>query len=271
MDNSVRCGTGFRIVGYPSRGRPSPSLRGPSPPVTVPSHPVETRLMTAPRQAPNPAAHRIAVPWTVRVAGWSARHRWLVFVLWFVGTIGIFVASLAAGGTDSAEAVSNDERAKYEVEQGVSWSRTPRTRRARGGGPLGSSSCWSSSNPDATVDDPGFAAAIADIVARLGALQTTVEGTTRAGPRAARRPDDRAAIGGPRVPRSDDRPDRGARPGRRGEARCTIGTGACGRRRDQGRLPGLSDPCAERTRSRTTRFRSSSTADSTPRFGSRSR
>ena len=37
-------------------------------------------------------------PWTVRVALWSARHRWPVFGLWFVLTIGIFVASLGMGG-----------------------------------------------------------------------------------------------------------------------------------------------------------------------------
>ncbi len=47
-------------------------------------------------------------PWTVRVAAWSARHRWPVFGLWFLLTIGLFVASLAAGGTLTADAVDND-------------------------------------------------------------------------------------------------------------------------------------------------------------------
>src|SRR5215207_8689438 len=47
-------------------------------------------------------------PWTVRVAGWSARHRWFVFALWMVLAIGLLVASLAAGGTLSADAVDND-------------------------------------------------------------------------------------------------------------------------------------------------------------------
>jgi len=47
-------------------------------------------------------------PWTARVAAWSAAHRWPVFVLWFVLTIGTFVASLALGGTKAVEAVSND-------------------------------------------------------------------------------------------------------------------------------------------------------------------
>ena len=46
---------------------------------------------------------------------WSARHRWPVFGLWFVTTIGLFAASLAPGGTRTVEAVSNDQRAKYEA------------------------------------------------------------------------------------------------------------------------------------------------------------
>ena len=48
------------------------------------------------------------LPWTVRVAAWSARHRWPVFGLWFVLTIGLFVGSLAAGGSRTADAVDND-------------------------------------------------------------------------------------------------------------------------------------------------------------------
>jgi hypothetical protein len=39
-------------------------------------------------------------PWTVRLAGWSAKHRWPVVGLWLVLTIGMFIASLAAGGTN---------------------------------------------------------------------------------------------------------------------------------------------------------------------------
>jgi RND superfamily putative drug exporter len=47
-------------------------------------------------------------PWTVRVAMWSARHRWPVFAAWLVLTIGLFVGSLAAGGTSTADAVDDD-------------------------------------------------------------------------------------------------------------------------------------------------------------------
>ncbi len=37
---------------------------------------------------------------------WSAAHRWSVLALWFVVTIGLFVASILAGGTTAQNAVS---------------------------------------------------------------------------------------------------------------------------------------------------------------------
>src|SRR4051794_27271941 len=46
-------------------------------------------------------------PWTVRVATWSARHRWPVFLLWFVATFGLLGASFAAGGISTLD-VNND-------------------------------------------------------------------------------------------------------------------------------------------------------------------
>lgn len=110
-------------------------------------------------------------PWTVRVAASSAAHRWPVIALWFVATIGLFAASLAAGGTDAANAVDDDGGTVYE------------SRRAN--------ELFSASGPQeapgqllylvvsvdpATVDDPALAKAIRDIVARTTALTSTVEG-----------------------------------------------------------------------------------------------
>jgi RND superfamily putative drug exporter len=128
---------------------------------------------------PSPdAGHRpIGVPWTVRVAGWSARHRWPVFVLWFVATIGIFVGSLAAGGTNAAEAVSNDERSKYEAGEAYVVYNAANTQSAE---EASAQFLLVVSNPSGTVDDPAFAAAISDMVARLAAVQSTADGT--AGP-----------------------------------------------------------------------------------------
>src|SRR5262245_41759096 len=71
-----------------------------------------------PERAPADGPERLAgVPWTVRIADWSARHRWPVFVLWFVATIGLFAGSLGYGGTRAVDAVSRDQRARYESSE----------------------------------------------------------------------------------------------------------------------------------------------------------
>ena len=56
-------------------------------------------------------------PATVRVAMWSARHRWLVVLLWFVATIGVFAASLSMGGINAADANSNPNERKLEASE----------------------------------------------------------------------------------------------------------------------------------------------------------
>src|SRR5262245_57961403 len=56
------------------------------------------------------------LPWTVRVSAWSARHKWLVFGLWFALTIGLFAVSLAMGGTQAADAVDDDREDQTTFE-----------------------------------------------------------------------------------------------------------------------------------------------------------
>ena len=109
-------------------------------------------------------------PWTVRAAAWSAAHRWPVFVLWLVGTIGLFAGSLAAGGTNAADAVSNEQRSKYEAgEAGVLFNASGTEAPSQqfllivGGEP-------------GAATTPAFQAVVADAVARLGALRSTVGG-----------------------------------------------------------------------------------------------
>ena len=55
-------------------------------------------------------------PLTVRVAMWSARHKWLVFVLWFAGTFGTLAASIAAGGINTIDAFDDPNGPKLESE-----------------------------------------------------------------------------------------------------------------------------------------------------------
>src|SRR5689334_9057466 len=52
--------------------------------------------------------------WTVRIAMFSARHRWPVFVLWFVAMIGLFAGGIAMGGTETQNAVANTDRVQSE-------------------------------------------------------------------------------------------------------------------------------------------------------------
>ncbi|HEY6057596.1 MAG TPA: MMPL family transporter [Candidatus Limnocylindrales bacterium] len=54
----------------------------------------------------SPGAVPPSKPLTVRVATWSARHRWPVFAAWFVFTIGLFVLSGAMGGTRTMSSMS---------------------------------------------------------------------------------------------------------------------------------------------------------------------
>ncbi len=118
-------------------------------------------------------------PWTVRVAGWSARHSWPVLALWFVFTIGLFVASGLAGGTNAQGAVSQDQRAKYEAAHAydVFNDAGPKAAPTQ---PV----YVIISNPNGTLADPAYKQAVTDAVAKLTALQSTVDGTT--GPTFAR-------------------------------------------------------------------------------------
>src|SRR5258706_10424436 len=127
--------------------------------------------LTAAMHPPGPSPKNLKrPPWTARVAGWSARHRWPVFALWFVVTIGIFIASIAAGGTRAVEAVSNSERAKYEAgEAYVVYSDANASAGQQA--PASQQFLMLVSSADKTVDDPAFAADVKAITARLTALQ----------------------------------------------------------------------------------------------------
>ena len=55
-------------------------------------------------------------PLTVRIATWSARHRWPVFVLWFVATFGILAGSFTAGGISTLDVNDDPNGPKLESE-----------------------------------------------------------------------------------------------------------------------------------------------------------
>ena len=107
-----------------------------------------------PESAPAPAAK----PLTVRVASWSARHRWPVVAAWFLFTVGLFAASLALGGTKTLS----------EMGGGV-----PRTESAladqvfaAGGQSAPHEDLYLVvRNPGLATTDPAYRAAVADMIA----------------------------------------------------------------------------------------------------------
>ncbi len=110
-------------------------------------------------------------PWTVRVATFSAAHRWPVIALWFVATIGIFLASLAAGGTDAENAVSDDSAPEYESGRAYDVFNASGTSEDPSQDLI-----VVVASTTGTVDDEATAAAVSDIVARATALTSTVGG-----------------------------------------------------------------------------------------------
>jgi uncharacterized membrane protein YdfJ with MMPL/SSD domain len=115
---------------------------------------------------------RARQPWTVRVAVWSARHRWPVVGLWFVLTIGLFIGSLAAGGTRTADAVSSDRQddQAFESRKALDVFNASGTTEAPHGFLL------IVSDPDGTIDEPDLTKTVDDVLLRMTGLTATVDG-----------------------------------------------------------------------------------------------
>jgi putative drug exporter of the RND superfamily len=109
-------------------------------------------------------------PWTVRVAAWSARHRWLVFVLWFAGTLGTLGAGFAAGGIYALDVNDDPNGPKLESETaydvlGAGEPVAPAERLVvviDGG--------------TGAATDPAFQAAVHELVAAMTAARASVDG-----------------------------------------------------------------------------------------------
>ncbi len=120
-------------------------------------------------QNPRPSSR---APWTVRVAAWSARHRWPVFALWFVATIGLFALSLSLGGTRTQGAVSRGDSTRFESLKGYAVFNAAGTTVAVE--PV----YFVVRTTTGKVTDPAVAAQIEDIVTTLEGLTATVDGQT---------------------------------------------------------------------------------------------
>jgi len=110
-------------------------------------------------------------PWTVRVAVWSARHRWVVLGAWFVFTLGLMFASVAAGGQRSQSVM---DKGKTIGDSQTAWNVFNDA-----GNKSDVSTEWFYlivSNTSGKLDTPDNRAAIADMTKRLQSLSATVAG-----------------------------------------------------------------------------------------------
>ncbi|MFL5678241.1 MAG: MMPL family transporter, partial [Chloroflexota bacterium] len=100
-------------------------------------------------------------PATVRIAMWSARHRWPVAALWFVATIGLLAISLQMGGINASDANENPN------EQQIEASKAYDVFNAGGpNDPFEQVVVVVGGAPGAT-SDPAFKATVASLVAKL--------------------------------------------------------------------------------------------------------
>jgi RND superfamily putative drug exporter len=115
-------------------------------------------------------------PWTVRVAVWSARHRWLVMAAWFVCMFGLMAGSIALGGQRS-QSMMDENTGTVIGDSDAGWQ------------------VWQDHNASASkietesfnlivyarsgkIDSPENRAAVAAMTEKLTALTATVDGKT---------------------------------------------------------------------------------------------
>ena len=109
-------------------------------------------------------------PWTVRVAVWSARHRWPVLAGWFVLTFGLMFASVAVGGARS-ESILDKGKTIGDSQTGYDAFTNAGTKDV--------TTEWFYlivENPSGALDTPANRTAIADMTARLTALTVPIKG-----------------------------------------------------------------------------------------------
>src|SRR6187551_286375 len=117
-----------------------------------------------------PSQHTGREPATVRIAMWSARHRWPVAALWFVATIGLFAISLSMGGINASDANENPNERQIEASEAYDVFNAGGTN-----DPFEQVLVVVSGAPNASAD-PAFKAAIGDVVTKLKASTAPLDG-----------------------------------------------------------------------------------------------
>ena len=101
---------------------------------------------------------------------WSARHRWPVALLWFLGTIGLFIGSMAMGGIDASE--PNDDPNERQLEASLAYEVFNAGGR---NDPFEQFLIVVEGGPGAAVD-PAFRSVVDGLTADLGASQVNLGG-----------------------------------------------------------------------------------------------
>jgi len=109
-------------------------------------------------------------PWTVRVAVWSARHRWPVLAGWFVLTFGLMLASVALGGQQS-QSIMDKGQTIGDSQTGYNAFNDAGTK----GGVTTESFYLIVENPSGSLDTDAGRSAVADMTARLAALTVAID------------------------------------------------------------------------------------------------
>jgi RND superfamily putative drug exporter len=109
--------------------------------------------------------------WTVRLARWSACHRWPVIAAWFAVTIGLFVASQALGGIRAVNAAGSGSLSQTESGRAVAAMRS--------GGPEAVADELNIvvTSTSLRTTDPAFRDTVGTIVERLRATNVAVDGS----------------------------------------------------------------------------------------------
>jgi RND superfamily putative drug exporter len=120
--------------------------------------------------ASRPTDASIREPATVRIAMWSARHRWPVVALWFVVTIGLLAVSLSMGGIKAADANADPNQRTLEASEAYD------VFNAGGTNDPYEQFIVVVGGPASATADPAFKAAVEDLASKLHAAGAPLDG-----------------------------------------------------------------------------------------------
>jgi hypothetical protein len=111
-------------------------------------------------------------PWTVRVAMWSASHRWIAVALWFVFTLGLLGLSIAAGGIKPLDVNQDPNEARLESQHAYDVYNAGKTTAAS------ERLVVVIAGQPGAASDAAFRSGVTTLVANLAGATATIDGAT---------------------------------------------------------------------------------------------